>query len=640
MSKSLFLVFSFILWNAVYAISQDTLLYETFQTATLGQFASTDIDGLPLGPDFVGLEGGYQALGISGPNDQRAVAVSSFDGGGTADNWLISPAIELTKPSTKLKWRGTSLSGDPLLGEDYRVMLSRTTGIVSDFTDILAIITNESFTGTDREFDLSGYTGQTVHIAFQQNGTNKYALTLDDILVIEPGSDDEAKIITIEGERYQSIGEHSLVCEVFNSGSNTITDLEIETTYNGTVDIELISDLNIAPQTSARVPIAVLFEFEPQKYLIDAKVVSVNGLDIESEVASTVLYMIDTNAPAIDFLVEEATSATCGWCPAGIVAKDELEQDFPFSYVGISVHSDDPMEVPAYDLGLINQDGYIGVPSATVNRKAFMPMEEVQSYFETNNRIKAPATLDIIYDYNSATRELSATLSAFAHTELNADDHRFGFVLLEDNVVGAGPDYDQNNFYSAEASNLPLIGVDGVNWQDLPAIVPAEDMIYNDVARDLIGGFDGIQNSITTASVGMTTLYELEYALPSTIDQNQVNLVVFILDITTGEIINVFKEKMQFVSSTTTATETPKMTLFPNPAQNKFSIKYAGNLSAIFNVELFQFDGKLIKTYKDLKVLDNQAFELDASHLPPGNYLVKISSDSAPTVYKKLMLLK
>ena len=638
MSKSLFLVFGFILWIVVDAVSQDTLLYETFQLG-LGDWSSTDIDALPLGPDFVGLAGGFQVLGVSGPSDLRAVAVSSFEGGGTADNWLISPAIELTKPSTKLQWRGTSLSGDPLLGEDYQVMLSRTSGIVSDFSDILAIITNESFTGTDREVDLSAYTGGTVHIAFLQNSTDKYALTIDDILVVEPGADDEAKLVSIEGERYQIIGKQALACEVFNSGSNTITDLEIEISYNGAVEFELLSDLDIAPQTSAQVPIGGAFDYEPRKYQVEAKIIGVNDLSIASEIATTELYMIDSNAPAIDFLVEEATSTTCGFCPAGIVAKDELERDFPFSYVGISVHSDDPMEVPAYNLGLISQEGYIGVPSATVNRKAFMPMEEVESYFESNNRLKAAATLDIIYDYNSATRQLSATLSAFAHTELNADDHRFGFVLVEDNVIGEGPDYDQSNIYSADASNLPLIGVDGVNWQDLPTVVPAEDIDYDDVARDVLGGFDGIQNSITTASVGSKVLYELDYALPSTIDENEVNLVVFILDRTTGEIINVFKEKMEFVSSTSRIAADAEMTLYPNPTRNNFSIKYTGPSAQVYTVELFQFDGKLIKAYKDLNHLDNQSFELDALQLFPGSYTVKISSDSGPPVFKKLILV-
>ncbi len=640
MSKSLFFVFSLILWNAVVATSQDTLLYETFQSATLGQFSSTDIDGLPLGPDFVGLDGGFQALGISGPSDQRAVAVSSFEGGGTADNWLISPAIELTKPSTKLKWRGTSLSGDPVLGEDYQVMLSRTTGIVSDFTDILAIITNESFLGTDREVDLSAYTGGTVHIAFLQNGTDKYALTIDDVLVVEPGADDEAKLISIVSERYQIIGEQTLAFEVFNSGSNTITDLEIETQYNGTTELELISELDIAPQTSALLPVGEIFDFEPQKYQVESRITGVNGLSIASEIVTTELYMIESDAPAIDFLVEEATSTTCGFCPAGIVAKDELEQDFPFSYVGISVHSDDPMEVPAYNLGLISQEGHIGVPSATVNRKAFMLMEEVENYFETNNRLKAAATLDIEYDYNSATRELSATLSAFAHTELNADDHRFGFVLLEDKVTGEGPDYDQANFYSEEASNLPLVGVDGIDWQELPENVPAEDIVYDDVARDVLGGFDGIQNSITTSVAARSTVsYEFEYALPSTINENEVNLVVFILDRTTGEIINVFKEKMQFVSSTSTVASNSEITLYPNPTRDRFSIKYTGQLPKVFNVEIFQLDGQLIKAYRGLEYLDNQTFELD-EFLSSGSYLVKISPDSGPPIFKKLIVVQ
>jgi len=633
------LIFSLVVFLCQESLAQDTLLYETFQSQLLGEWASTDIDGLPLAPDFIGLAGGYQVLGVSGPNDLRAVAVSAFEGGGTADNWLISPAIELTKAATKLKWRGTSLSGDPLLGEDYRVMLSRGSGIVSDFSDILAIVTNESFTGTDREFDLSAYTGQTVHIAFQHTSTDKYALTIDDILIVEPSAENDAKITAINGERYQCAGDLGLTLEVFNSGSSTITDLDIETHFNttsGTIELRL---QNIKPQESLSVPLGEFYPFASRKYNIDANITMVNGVALDPLVVARDFYIIDSLAPARDFLVEEATSTTCGWCPSGIVAKHDLEDDFPFSYVGVSVHSSDPMDVPAYNLGLSSQTGFIGVPSASVNRKAFMPMEEVKAYFESNNRLKAPATLDILYDYNSSTRTLSASLSAFAHTDLNADDHRFGFILLEDNVTGSDPDYDQLNFYSADASDLPLIGVDGTNWQDLPASVPASDMVYDDVAREIFGGFDGIQNSITSVSSGSSLLYDINYILPSTIDENQVYMVVFIMDNKTGEIINVYKEEMRFVSDLSEVDLDDKYIVYPNPASQHFSIKTNRNIDAPINVDLFDFAGQHITTYPILNKTDNQQFKLDRSLVKTGGYIIKMTNDSGLETYKKLLII-
>ena len=641
MSKYFFLAIALSVFSYFDVTAQDTLLYETFQIQSLGEWSSTDLDALPLGPDFVGLAGGFQILGVSGPNDLRAVAVSSFEGGGTANNWLISPPITVTKSSTKLKWRGTSLSGDPILREDYRVMLSRSTGIVSDFSDILAIITNESFQGTDREVDLSPYVGQTVHVAFQQNGTNKFALTIDDILVVEPGAENDASLREITGERYQIVDNLELTTEVFNSGSNTITSLEILASYNGMQKTITVDSLDIDPQESTVIDLTDIGPLSAQKYTIDAQIISVNGQDIESDEVNIDLFMIDSNAPALDFFIEEATSTNCGWCPLGIVVKEELAVDFPFSVVDVSVHSmDDPMQVPAYDLGLRNQDGFTGVPSATVNRKAYMQMDEVNDYLLNNNRLKGAATLDVIYDYNSATRMLSATLSAFSHTELTPEDHRFGFILVEDNVTGEGPDFDQENFFSSESSNLPLVGLDGINWQDLPPVISASDMVYNNVARDILGGFDGILNSISNTQEGEIVQYDFDYLIPSTIDQNEVKLVVFITDIITGEIINVFEEEMRFVSSVFERPLEEEFRVFPNPADDHFRVDYSGNQAGPYTVELYNLAGQRIMIYEDIKNIDNQMFSLNSASTEAGSYILKITAGSGHSINKKLVIVQ
>ena len=77
-----------VLWLCGFGLTaQDTIFVADFQSQSLGLFRTVDVDSLPLSEEFDGLSGGFQILGVSGPNDLRAVAISTFEDGGQADNW-------------------------------------------------------------------------------------------------------------------------------------------------------------------------------------------------------------------------------------------------------------------------------------------------------------------------------------------------------------------------------------------------------------------------------------------------------------------------------------------------------------------------------------------------------------------------
>ena len=183
--------------------AQDTLLYENFQSGTLNGFLSLDVDGLPLAEDFETLEGGFQVIPVAGANDFRALGVSTFRDGGTANNWLISPPIAITSNASSLQWEGSSLSGDPEQAESYEVLISRTGTEMADFNEVLSVIDAET-TGSRREVALNSLAGTTVHIAFRQNGQDRFALTIDNILVTQLGSEIAAELRVV-GDKYQSV---------------------------------------------------------------------------------------------------------------------------------------------------------------------------------------------------------------------------------------------------------------------------------------------------------------------------------------------------------------------------------------------------------------------------------------------------
>lgn len=105
----------------------------------------------------------------------------------TPDNWLITPAVNVSANATLSFW----VAGQDAnyVAEHFSVYLSSTGTAVSDFTTILLNDQVTTQTMTQYTIDLSPYAGQTVYIAFRHhNCTNMYWLNLDNVEIFIPHS--------------------------------------------------------------------------------------------------------------------------------------------------------------------------------------------------------------------------------------------------------------------------------------------------------------------------------------------------------------------------------------------------------------------------------------------------------------------
>ena len=119
-----------------------------------------------------------------------AIASASYDnteGALTPNNWLVSPAIDLSNATGDLDLLYTVYAQDPdWAAEHYKVMVSTTDNSVGSFTDSLFEETIDSNI-YERALDLSGYAGETIYIAFQHyDVTDMFRIILDNIQVAEP----------------------------------------------------------------------------------------------------------------------------------------------------------------------------------------------------------------------------------------------------------------------------------------------------------------------------------------------------------------------------------------------------------------------------------------------------------------------
>ncbi len=171
---------------AMVAIQAQNLLYEDFENGIPTTWLNIDADN----DSYAWMEG--TAPGVSGHDGSNGCAYSCSWYNNTAltpNNWLITPAVNLTGNATLTFWVAAQDASYP--AEHYGVYISTTAGTTpADFTLLFeeTIDANGGArvqgTWKQKTVDLSSYTGQTVRIAFRHfNCTDMFYIDLDDVVI-------------------------------------------------------------------------------------------------------------------------------------------------------------------------------------------------------------------------------------------------------------------------------------------------------------------------------------------------------------------------------------------------------------------------------------------------------------------------
>ncbi len=177
--KKIFTLFIALFLMAFCAKAQ-FLLQEGFESATLPTgwtIIDNDGDGFNWFPTMSTTENySYH----SGSGCITSASWDSDEGALTPDNWLITPAINLTSNATLTFW---VVGQDPSYAEENYSVYVATSNTVAAFTATTAVLTGVSTdTYTQKSVDLSAYTGQTVYIAFRHHITSDmFMLNIDDV---------------------------------------------------------------------------------------------------------------------------------------------------------------------------------------------------------------------------------------------------------------------------------------------------------------------------------------------------------------------------------------------------------------------------------------------------------------------------
>ncbi|HYG49689.1 MAG TPA: choice-of-anchor J domain-containing protein [Flavobacteriales bacterium] len=123
----------------------------------------------------------YEDIDSTGIGDSVAVATSYYSPAGTADDWMISPAITLEGHGNFIQW--DVKSQDPSYPDGYDVMVSYYPAIDSFYVDTVFSVDAEYPDWTVRTVSLDSFANQTIYVAFRAKSTNKFLLLVDNIWV-------------------------------------------------------------------------------------------------------------------------------------------------------------------------------------------------------------------------------------------------------------------------------------------------------------------------------------------------------------------------------------------------------------------------------------------------------------------------
>ncbi len=116
--------------------------------------------------------------------DSCAFSTSWYNPFGQADDWMVTPAINIGVNSY-LKWNAVTY--DPSYPDGYEVRLFTSPPSSGNLlsSTVLLTIGAENTSWTSRSISLSSYANQTVYIAYRNNSNDKFLLLIDDIIVVD-----------------------------------------------------------------------------------------------------------------------------------------------------------------------------------------------------------------------------------------------------------------------------------------------------------------------------------------------------------------------------------------------------------------------------------------------------------------------
>ncbi len=583
------------------------------------------------------------ATGIMGTNDDECDCDKSADR-------LISPSIDMSMATNVFMSFDMVFGGFYINPNTETASLEVSTDGGMSWTQVSSITGTGTVDWTSVTYDLSAYAGNAdvkVSILYGDAGGWLFGMLVDNIEIAVPNLNDAELTDLTTSEYHITDAMASITGTITNVGGNEITSLDITWSDGTNSYTDNLTGLSIAPLATYDFTHTTEYTVPLGSSTITVDVTNVNAAtegDDSNNMGDTPIQGVPF-IPTRALIFEEGTGAGCGWCPRGHVAMAEMEVNYPNTFLGVAVHNTlfgpDGMVNSAYESGYVNNISS-SAPSGAAER-AINGIDPTQFEAAHNILIDRVAPAELTFSsitYDPSTRELSATISAEFIVSLSGD-YRFNLILTENGVTGTTSDFAQVNYYSG-GGNGNLSGA-GHDWHNEPDPVPAADMVYDHVAREILGGFFGEAGSLpTTINAGDILTHTFTYTIPSAWNPQNMHLIGGLQDMENsnlGEFLNGVGGDMPATVANTEILPENSVKVFPNPASDIAMVRVELEEQSDVTVQVFNNLGQVVLNRNFGQLSGDMILPLNTAEYSNGLYNVHVTVDGK-IITKKLMIAK
>lgn len=552
--------------------AQQTYFNTTFDEGMPEQFQLWDIDGRTPSNEMaaLGFADDVPWVVTTEEKDGNHVAASTswYKNAGQSNDWMVLPTLEISDAEAKLQWRSRAYDKD--LPDGLKVYIGQWT----DATTERGYLCDEDFNleaplysskkekteWTFHEVSLADYVGQTVYIAFVNDSKDKHMLFVDDIFVGIPSA---VNLVLDFGRCYDGYGELTISGKALCQGTQPVNGFTVGFEMEGKT-IEETFDAILEPGAQ------IAFTLGEKPYLernatADYHAWIASGDD-----------RVDINGKLSAFLwkvvAEEVTGTWCQYCVRGLGAMNYMRENYPDGFIGIGIHNDgnaqvpDSMAIPGeeYRKWIMNSYNMQGYPHCVLNRNAQYSTDpgNIPSFTQ---KIKQTSKnyygLLLNATFDPTTNLISAHTDVYFANDFANADFKLAYIVIENDVHRTHADtgildnycgYDQVNGYAGGAMG------ECYGFENLPNIINADDIWYQDVARGYKGnyGFKGESDLFPKSiSEGDHFTHDYELEMPHTVLKTENTELIVMLLSKSGAILNAEKCPIAQQSAEPTAVE-------------------------------------------------------------------------------------
>ena len=557
---------------AVSTQAQTTYLATSFDEGIPETFQNWDIDENQPSTDManLGFTIGTAWIVTTEGKDNNAVACSTswYKNAGTSNDWMVLPPIEIKDAEAKIIWRARASDKD--LRDGYKLYIghfpdadSGRDYIMPEDFDLLSPLysTNkETFDWNLHTISLADYVGQTVYLAFVNDSKDKTCLYIDDIFVGVPA----AVGLSLDfGRCYDGYGDITISGKAYATLSQPVEQYTIGFEMNGKT-IEQTFNNTLEP--GVQLPFALSETAFLEKNATADYRAWIKAGDDQSEIRGKL------SAYLWKVVAEEVTGTWCQYCVRGIGAMNYMRENDPEGFIGIAIHNNSSSTVP--DSMAISGEEYRkwvmatysmnGYPHCVLNRNAQYSIDPgiiptTAASIKRNGQNYYGLTLSATY--NPETNRIAADTEVLFAKDFDNTNFKLAYIVIENDVHRTHAEtgildnycgYDQVNAYAGGAMG------ECYGFENLPGIVNADDIWYQDVARGYDGtdGYKGIEGLFPkNISEGDVFTHQMELDMPETVlVKENAELVVLLLS-KSGAILNAEKCPIAQQSAEPTAVE-------------------------------------------------------------------------------------